>query len=368
MKKHPGHLIIFVFFFYGLSFYVKAQSNILNSIDTLSKVNEIKKIKKKNKVLTIVFPITEPAVGMGLLAGLINFVQKSDSLEKTDKVGGVAGITTNGTRVAGDGYSGYWKKDKIRYFGIAGYGNVILDYYGLGPDYPITFDQNRIFFSQEIKFRLGESNFFLSGKYNLTKISIPNNPNDVNIFSELDADDFEVWNSGLSFVSEYDNLNNSLSPTKGLKYHLSYDQYLQFLGSERDWETLKFYSHLYFPINNKWLFAFRVESNISTGSPPFYSYPYVSLRGIPTLRYQGKLSIIVETEQTYNFTSRWGFVGFTGIVTAIKSVEDFNKNNFVWNAGGGVRYLLMKDLGLKIGADAARGPEDWTYYVIIRSA
>jgi hypothetical protein len=280
-------------------------------------------------------------------------------------IGGAAGITTNGTWFAGGGYSGYWKNDKIRYLGISGYGSITMDYYGLGPEKPITFDQDVFFFSQQMLFRLGNSGFFLGGKYNLSKITVPGKIEETR---KINPEDLEFWNSGISFISEFDNLNNSLSPSKGFKIHLSYDQYLELIGSDRDWGILKFYAHMYFPVNDKWTSAFRAESKVSSGRPPFYAYPYVYLRGIPALRYQGKFTILAETQQTYNFLPRWGAVGFTGIGTSFKSVEDFDNNEIVWNAGGGVRYLLMKDLGLKIGADAARGPEDWAFYIIIGSA
>jgi len=85
--------IIFVFL---ISQEINAQSNMLNSIDTLSKAYK-KKIKKKNKILPVALPVTEPAVGVGLVGGLIYFIQKKDSLGKADMIGGAAGITTNGT-------------------------------------------------------------------------------------------------------------------------------------------------------------------------------------------------------------------------------------------------------------------------------
>jgi len=105
---------------------------------------------------------------------------------------------------------------------------------------------------------------------------------------------------------------------------------------------------------------------LATGDTPFYALPFVALRGIPALRYQGDLTFLAETEQLYNITPRWGLLGFTGIGTAIKSLDNSNlKNDVVWNAGGGFRYLLARKLGLKMGMDIARGPEDWAFYITI---
>lgn len=351
-------------FVIGSIFSTNAQNKTTIPIDKLERMDAIhdKSIKKKKKLLPIAIPITEPAVGYGLIGGVLLFLPKKDSIQKSDMVTGVGGLTTNGTWFAGGGYLGFWKEDKIRYTGFSGYSNITLDYYGLGGENPITFDQNVFIFMQQLIFRLGKSDFFLGGKYQLSKITIPTRNDD------LDAEDLDLWNSGISLISEYDNLNNFLSPTKGIKIHLSYDQNLKVLGSQRDWGSLNFYSHMYFPVNENWIPAFRVEATLATGKPPFYAFPYVNLRGIPALRYQGKVVFVTETEQLYNFSSRWGVVGFTGIGATFDPVEVDKAKEIVYNFGTGIRYLALKDLGLKIGADIARGPEDFAFYMSVGSA
>ena len=364
------HLKSFLFFslLLGFVFQIFSQKNTTLPIDKIENIDEIQKksSKKKKKILPIAVPITEPAVGYGLIGGGLLFLPKNDSLQKSDIIAGAAGITTNGTWFAGGGYLGFWKNDNIRYTGFSGYGQITLNYYGFGSENPITFDQNVFMFMQQMLFRFKESDFFLGGKYQLSKITIPID-DDIDT-ADFDTDDLALWNSGVAIIAEYDNLNNFLSPTKGIKFHLSYNQNLEALGSQRDWGILNFYTHAYFPVNEKWIPAFRVETNLITGSPPFYAYPYVSLRGIPALRYQGKFAVVAETEQLYNISSKWGIVGFTGLGAAIDSVDEKLKNELVYNYGAGVRYLILKDLGLKIGADLARGPEDWAFYMSIGSA
>jgi hypothetical protein len=36
--------------------------------------------------------------------------------------------------------------------------------------------------------------------------------------------------------------------------------------------------------------------------------------------------------------------------------------------GGGFWYLLALDLGLRVGIDVARGPEEWAFYLQVGSA
>ncbi len=361
-------LYLFLISLLGFILHINSQNNTTLPIDKIENIDDIKKraSKKKKKILPIAVPITEPAVGYGLIGGALLFLPKKDSLQKSDIIAGAAGITTNGTWFAGGGYLGFWKNDKIRYTGFSGYGQITLDYYGFGSENPITFDQKVFMFSQQLLFGIGESDFYVGGKYQLSKITIPFE--EVEKRGDFESKDLELWNSGIAIIGEYDNLNNFLSPTKGVKFHLSYNQNLEVLGSQRDWGNLNFYTHVYIPVSEKWIPAFRVETNLVTGKPPFYAYPYVSLRGIPALRYQGKFAVVVETEQLYNISTRWGVVGFTGFGAAIDSVDEKIKNELVYNYGAGARYLVIKDLGLKIGADIARGPEDWAFYMSVGSA
>ncbi len=320
-------------------------------------------LTKKKGILPVIVPITEPAVGYGAVVAGLYFVPKSEANKQPDIIAAAAAITSNGTWLVGGGYVGFWNEDKIRYRGVAGYGNVALDFYLLGSK-SVRVNLNTFLFLQQANFRLGKSDFFLGAKYQLAKITIP-------IFKDselIDPIDLESWNSGISVITEFDNLNNFLSPTKGARVHLSYDQNLEALGSTKTWGKLNFFTHLYFPVKKKWIPALRVESALVTGEPPFYAKPFVYLRGVPALRYQGDLIMLAETEQLFNITPRWGILGFTGIGTAFDSLENMKSDEIVWNAGGGFRYLIARVLGLKVGADIARGPEDWAFYVTIGTA
>lgn len=360
MRNSKYFLVFFALF---SVFMLSSQNDKQGYIDLVQNYGDtIRKVeKRKNKFLPIVIPITEPAVGYGLTAGLLYFFEKKDSTEQADMAAGTAGITSNGTWFAGGGYLGYWRNDRIRYSGFAGYGHINLDYYGFGGK-PVAFSQNASFFMQTLKFRIGNSKFYAGARAQFSKITIPIEGDN------FDPEDLDVWNNGIGAIVEYDDLNNTLSPTKGLKLHLSYDQFLQVLGSQRDWGRLEFYAHWYFPVNNFWIPAFRLEFLSSTGNPPFYAYPYVSLRGIPAMRYQAKSTIVGETEQLFNVLPRWGIVAFTGIGSTLSSVDEQINNELVWNAGTGIRFLAIKSLGLKVGTDIARGPEDWAFYFSVGSS
>ena len=179
-----------------------------------------------------------------------------------------------------------------------------------------------------------------------------------NISPPINPLDFDLLSSGVSFVSEYETHPKTLSPVDGIRIHLSYMQNLEIIGSDRDFGELKFFTHYYLPVTKWWVPAFRVESMLATGEPPFYAKPYVRLRGVPVLRYQGEFVATVETEQLFNVTHRWGLVAFAGAGAGFNNLEQFEKGPTAWSAGGGFRYLLARAFGLRMGIDVAKGPED----------
>lgn len=325
-----------------------------------------------NGFLPVPSIITEPALGYGGVLAGVYFIEKPKTDKNTfkmpDIVGAAAGYTQNGSWFAGAGYYGFWKDDKIRYRGVAGYGNINLKYYGAGggilEKYPVSFTINSFFFLQQGIFRVKNSNFLLGGKYVFAKTK-------VELLKNLDLPvnplDFNLTSSGLGLIAEYETLDNILSPSKGVRLNLSYDQFLEFLGSDRQNGKISFFTHAFVPINPVWFSGFRVESNWASESTPFYMMPYINLRGVPMLRYQGEFTGLVETEQQAKVYNRWSAVAFTGIGKTW-NFSDGTDGQYAWNAGGGFRYLIARMLNLQMGMDVARGPEDWAFYVVLGSS
>jgi hypothetical protein len=322
-------------------------------------------------LLPIVSPITEPAVGYGAVGAGLFFIPKKDTIRKgfkmPDIVGAAVGYTENGTWFTGAGYIGFWKQDRVRYRGVFGYGDIKLKYYGKGggplADRPVQFSIKSYFFLQQAIFRIGDSRFLLGGRYLLGKSTVTFLEN--SIIPGIDPRDKELTNSGFGLIGEYENFDNIFSPTKGLRVNLTYNQFLEFLGGDRDFGRLSMFALDYFNvIKNHWNAGFRVETQLSLGNAPFYMQPFVYLRGVPAMRYQGELTGLIETEHELILTQRWSLVGFGGYGHAFKSLDQLDKGVNVWNAGTGFRYKIARVFGLKMGIDVAKGPEKWAIYVV----
>ncbi|HWJ04869.1 MAG TPA: hypothetical protein VNS57_03645, partial [Steroidobacteraceae bacterium] len=103
----------------------------------------------------------------------------------------------------------------------------------------------------------------------------------------------------------------------------------------------------------------------SSDGTPFYLRPYVGLRGVQAMRYQGEEVAEVEAELRFQWRPRWSVVAFGGIGTAgIEAGED----ETVTAGGVGFRYAIARTYGLHLGLDVAWGPDDPVLYVVFGSA
>ena len=104
------------------------------------------------------------------------------------------------------------------------------------------------------------------------------------------------------------------------------------------------------------MLGLRLEGSAVDGLPPFYALPYVTLRGIPALRCQGKRVGMAKVELRWNFLPRRAVLGFGGKGRvygddpALETQDDIIAGDF------GGRYLFMPNEGLWLGVDVARGP------------
>jgi len=365
-------LLAIIFFRMGV---VEAQSKKGTFRDTVDNAFDISKwLLELHGLVPIISPITEPAVGYGAVVAGVYFISKKEEegkgFQMPDMVGLGGGYTENGTWFAGGGYFGFWKNNTIRYRGILGYGDVNLQFYGNGNDFlednPISFNLKAFFTLQQMVFRIGKSNFWLGGNYVLSKTT-------VTLFEDsdiewLDPYEFDLINSEVTLLTQYENYNNILSPSKGVNIELNLRSYFEFLGSDQNSQKLTFSSIGYVPVMKHWVSGFRFESNLASQSTPFFMLPYINLRGVPAMRYQGEFTALAETEQYVRVYKRWGLVGFAGYGGTIADVENWDGGDNAWNAGGGFRYMLARQLGLQMGMDVGFGPDSWAFYIIFGSA
>ncbi|NQZ25441.1 MAG: BamA/TamA family outer membrane protein [Colwellia sp.] len=342
--------------------------------------------------------ITDPAVGGGLgMMGLIFHEEEhekdarlvamqegenaADSLLPPSVSVALGAYTGNDSYFAGGGHMGFFNEGKIRYLGLGGYGDINLDFYGFGDislPKPITIKTKATIIMQTVKFKLADSDFYLGPTHKYINADIsPANINDLvdNLPPDLQAPltdllTNKVTTSGVGFTLEYDSRDNIFSPKSGLKYELTHLWYRDALGSDIDYQLTEFYGLNYFTLTKKWRTALRAEINYADSDSilPPYATPSISMRGIPSGRYQGNAIGVTELEVIYDLNLRWEFNVFAGVGKASNKFSDMGDSDSKISQGVGFRYLIARRYGFNMGLDIAKGPEENIFYIQAGSA
>lgn len=328
------------------------------------------------RFLPVPIVITEPAVGFGLGGGLLYFHQGSDQEElvndgnqeggkmRPPSMSGVFGLGTDNDTWAGGGFHfGSWYEDTIRYTGAAGMASVNLKSYG-GGDSPTTSDgldynlKGWLLF-QQLMFRVTDSNAFVGGR--LTYFDSRNTFHSAGSLPGIESWEIDSDNLGFGPVVQYDSLDNIFTPNRGTAVGFSTMFFTGSVGENsrnREYQISRIKYRRYWSLTDQLVLGWRLGGEFSSGNTPFYSLPFVDLRGIPAMRYQDTHAISTELEARLDLTSRWSVVGFGGVGCTANSLGDFGNAKGLWTGGAGVRYLTIPKLGLYTGLDVAVGPDD----------
>lgn len=323
---------------------------------------------EKRGVLLIPSIITEPAVGYGgLLAAVYFHSSYSEKHGPPSMTGAMGAYTENGTWAAGVFHMGFWKQDHLRYVGALARTNANLEYFGPGLilDDPVNLNLDAWLLFQQFKGRIGDSKFFIGGKYVfLDTENTLNIPIDI---PEYEGTQFHSTLSEASVLVDYDSRNNFFTPTKGFFIQASGTYSDTWFGSDSLYGRLDFEGIAYAPVSSKVMIGMRYRNHYSLGNVPFYARPSVQLRGAPLMKYQGSNVMEFETEVNFEVTKRWSLVGFAGMGNAYSSIEDFDDGKSVRTLGTGFRYLLIRKFGARMGIDFAVSQDDYAFYIIFGS-
>jgi len=346
---------------------------------------------KQKGFLPVPIIITEPAVGYGGGAGLMFFHESIDDqiarqqTESQDKknngqknrllppsISGVGGIITeNDTWAVGGFHFGSWKKDRIRYTGGLGKASVNIAFYGKNEN---SLLKNGIDYNlegwgllQELIFRMADTDVFVGGKF--TYFDAKSTFDFSRIPIEIDEWELNFKNVGLGFVFKYDSRDNIFTPNHGVSTDISVMFYNgEGLGKRtREYQLTDAKNLWYWEMMPNLIMGWRLEANLSSGDVPFYTLPYINLRGIPVNRYQGSHVLTTEIEARYQITDRWALVPFVGVGATADALNEFDSSEGRWAGGVGINYLIARKMRLQYGVDISRGPEDWAIYFRVGS-
>jgi hypothetical protein len=205
--------------------------------------------------------------------------------------------------------------------------------------------------------RIGESENFLGARWNYIDFEARFDPSGAQ--PAVVGAGREIRSSGLGLFFEHDSRDNFFTASRGWKAFLEGVFYSPDFGGDEEYQTYRAHAFAYVPITQKLILGGRVDVRAARGDVPFYQLPYIELRGIPALRYQDDETAVIEAELRWNASPRWAFVAFAGHGEAGQSASSW---------GIGFRRLVARRLGIYMGVDAAKGPEETAIYIQAGSA
>ncbi|HUJ19311.1 MAG TPA: BamA/TamA family outer membrane protein [Nitrospirota bacterium] len=323
----------------------------------------------------IASPITEPAVGYGLAGGLIFVDRNKENAEaghwrpNLTAVGGLG--TENGTWGAFAADSRYWMNDQLHTLAGAITASVNLDFYGTG--------KNDVVRDRPLSYNLKPRGGFLQGQYRIadsrvwaglgyvaavTDVSFEAAPGDSRLPQFQN-----VSHVGGALVSlTFDSRDNIFTPLKGAYLDASAGLFSPALGSDHAFQRVTLTAMQFLALHPELSFGVRAGGTMSSGDVPFYLRPYVQLRGVQAIRYQGDDVAQIEAELRWQFWKRFSIVGFGGWGAAWNDFTRVDNRITVTSGGVGFRYELASRYGLHMGIDVAWGPDNPIVYVQFGSA
>jgi hypothetical protein len=326
--------------------------------------------------LPVVVPITEPAVGYGA-AGALVFVDRKTpergqryTRPNIAAIGGLA--TENGTRGLFAGHLGTWMDGRLRTLAGAADADVNLEFFGLGGDRApsgtaLDYTVAATGGVASASYRLGDTPVWLGLRYAMAKTSIDLDGPLLGL-PGVSPQDLDLRLAALTPSITLDMRDSFFTPTQGWYADLSVPVFREALGSDRDFQKVAVTAMHYRPLSRSLFFAVRGTARSSSDGTPFYLRPFVMLRGVQALRYQGEQAAEAEVELRWQLHPRFSLVGFGGAGIARSDISHGDREQTVAAGGAGFRYLIARKHGLHMGIDVAGGPDEPIIYVVFGSA
>jgi len=325
--------------------------------------------------LPIPIVITEPAIGYGGgLAGMFVRPRKEAGSEgwarpNLSAVGGFA--TENGTKGAFAADASRWLEGRLRTTVGGATGKVNLDFYGLGSN-SASLDQ-KVRYSLNFSAAIAQANWQIAPKspwaVGLRYVYADVDPKlrDDSALAGLPVEP-RVKVSAPTAVLEFDTRDNLFTPTEGVYAETSYLASREALGASKNFERFEQIVMGWLPLPNRITLGARANYAWSSDGTPFFLRPFIQLRGVPAMRYQGEKMGSVEVEARWTVSGRWSGVVFGGAGSARTDRDAFDGTQNVGSGGVGVRYALARKFGMDVGLDVAHSSGTTAVYLVVGNA
>ncbi|RJF91110.1 BamA/TamA family outer membrane protein [Sphingomonas cavernae] len=334
------------------------------------------KSRKKADLLIVPIPQSSPTLGSGLTLAAVLFYNPNQS--KDPWISGAGAMyTSNKSWGVAAFHSMALSKDRFKVLAMAGYADINVNFYGIGPNagergVSVDIEDRGALAVVQGQMRVVK-NLHAGARYEFLDLrSRINNPNPV--FPDLNISDAELRSrlSGIGPVITYDTRDSSLNPRKGI-YATAVAMFnRKKLGSDFSHDKLQLAGNAYVPFGDTTVLAMRGSMCGVSTEGPFYDlclYGQSSdLRGYETGRFRDRASWAAQAEVRQQLWGRFGLVFFGGVGGIAPKLGDLGDTKFLPSVGTGLRYQASKSTKINLRLDVAIGKNSNALYFGIGEA
>ena len=334
--------------------------------------------EKRSEIVVAPFPISNPALGSGLVVvgGYLFPLSAGDRISPTSMVGGGSFYTSNGSWTWGAGTKLYLKQDRIRFTGAYGQARLKYDLYGIGnaagnQGLSIRVDQGGKALLLEALIGL-RWKMFLGPRYQWRSLEATLNRAQLPPGFNVPSRELKSTTSALGFHAQRDARDHQFYPRTGTLTDVVADFFQGTFLSDFSYQSYTFAFNQYSAISPRQVLAFRIFGCVTSGHVPFYDLCLLGMhndvRGYKTGRYRDRLMLTSQLEYRLELPKRFGLVGFFGVGEVAPKIGTFNAGNLKPAGGVGVRFTLAKKNHVNLRVDYAAGLQGEGVYMGVTEA
>jgi outer membrane protein assembly factor BamA len=177
---------------------------------------------------------------------------------------------------------------------------------------------------------------------------------------------------GFGLKVSLDKRDNVYYPINGIHTSIKYFAYPEGMGNDRSSNKIQIEYNHYFPFREeKDVLVARMYLGLGIGDLSFNQQFIVGqkdIRGYTQGEFRGNYLAALQGEYRWNFSGRWGIVGFLGFATLFEAINEEDDGRILPGIGTGIRFTAFEDNNMNVGLDIAGGYKDWGIYFRIGEA
>ena len=161
--------------------------------------------------------------------------------------------------------------------------------------------------------------------------------------------------NGLGLVAQYDSRDNQYSPSSGQVFEAHNVAYRKTFNGDVSFDVYTADYQYYLPYGKGHVLALHIKGRW-THNAPSSGYSSVDLRGYTRGQYLSPHMTLVEVDERFAITEKWGITAFAGIA-GLYGDDSIDGNSRLFPAGGAGAFYQLNDEEMVLRADFAIGKD-----------